>query len=185
MLIVKRALLPLFWSLVGAAIVGLLVYGLSTQGVDRTLDEAVLRREWPRAPEASKKLPSINGRGESSLLAYRGKVVILNFWASWCTPCQNEAPALERVQPQLERHDATVLGVTYNDVTPDSLKFIHEFKLTYPSLRDVTGSFVHSYGTEYLPESFVIDRSGRIRAIERNAVSKRFLQNALELAKRT
>jgi cytochrome c biogenesis protein CcmG, thiol:disulfide interchange protein DsbE len=128
-------------------------------------------------------LPTLAGSSKSSLAAYRGKVVILNFWASWCTPCEYEAPAMERLQRQLAGHDATVLGVAYEDVIEDSLKFVHQFGLTYPNLRDVTGSFAHSYGTVQIPESFVIDRNGDVAEISRGEVTKPFLEFAVQLAK--
>ncbi len=172
-------------ALAGAALIGLLVYGLSAQGANRSLDEALRRHHQPAAPEAHRLLPSLTGHGERSLADFAGKVVILNFWASWCPPCQNEAPELERIQKRLVRHDATVLGVTYEDTTSDSLKFIHEYGLTYPVLRDVTGSFAHSYGTNLLPESFVIDRTGHVAALERNEVNEAFLERALKLAEST
>ncbi len=179
----KRLIVPTVASLLGAALLGLLVYGVAHQAPSRTLDEAVAIGRWPAAPEATRPLPWLAGGGSSSLAAYHGKVVILNFWASWCPPCQEEAPTLERAQRELERDDATVLGVTYNDVTTDSLGFVRRFHLTYPNLRDVTGSFVQSYGTDQLPESFVIDRSGRIVAISRGEVTQRFLQRAVSLAR--
>jgi cytochrome c biogenesis protein CcmG/thiol:disulfide interchange protein DsbE len=109
-------------------------------------------------------------------------VVVLNFWASWCEPCQLEAPLLERAQGQLQRHDATVLGVTYKDVTPDSLSFVRQYHLTYPNLRDGDGDFASSYGTDQLPESFVIDRHGHIVAIARGEIDQAFLNRAIALA---
>ena len=78
-----------------------------------------------------------------------------------------------------------MLGVTYKDITYESLKFVHEYHLTYPNLRDFTGSFAQSYGTDQLPESFVLDRSGRIVEISRGEVEKPFLQFAVRLAKST
>jgi cytochrome c biogenesis protein CcmG/thiol:disulfide interchange protein DsbE len=106
----------------------------------------------------------------------------LNFWASWCEPCQVEAPLLERAQSKLSRHNATVLGVTYLDASPDSESFVHRYHLTYPNLRDDNGNFAHSYGTDQLPESFVIDRHGHIVAISRGEIDQPFLDHAIALA---
>src|SRR5205807_2156101 len=81
-------------------------------------------------------LPALQGGGRLRLADYRGKVVVLNFWASWCAPCTAEAPLLERTQRQLGSQ-GTVLGATYNDVPGDSLGFARKEHLTYPSGRDV------------------------------------------------
>ena len=77
-----------------------------------------------------------------------------------------------------------MLGVTYLDATPDSRSFVRRYHLSYPNLRDNTGSFAHSYGTDQLPESFVIDRQGRIVAISRGEIDQGFLNHALALAQR-
>jgi cytochrome c biogenesis protein CcmG, thiol:disulfide interchange protein DsbE len=191
---VQRRAVPILVSLAGAGLVALLIYGLTTQAPNRTLDEAVARRERPTAPQPHRLLPVLatgtarvdasdpGGGGTGSLAGYRGKVVLLNFWASWCPPCQAEAPLLERTQRRLELHDGTVLGVTYDDNAPDSRALVHEDHLTYPNLRDPTGEFAHSYGTEQLPESFVIDRSGGIVAISRGEVDQAFVNKAVRLA---
>jgi cytochrome c biogenesis protein CcmG/thiol:disulfide interchange protein DsbE len=181
---VKRLIVPVLASVCGAAVLGLLIYGVSHQAASRTLDEAVALRHWPPAPEAKHSLPALSGGGRADLASYAGKVVVLNFWASWCPPCAQEAPMLERVQPMLERHDATILGVAFKDITSDSMGFVRLHHLTYPSLRDATGGFAQSYGTDQLPESFVIDRSGKIVAISRGEVDPRFLANAVSLAER-
>jgi cytochrome c biogenesis protein CcmG/thiol:disulfide interchange protein DsbE len=174
--------MPMLAAFVGAALVGLLVYGLSAQSATRTLDEAVVGGQRPLAPSAQTELASLTGGGHSSLSSYRGRVVVLNFWASWCEPCQSEAPRLERFQSKLLRHGSTVLGVTYLDASSDSRAFVRRFRLTYPNLRDTTGDFAHSYGTNQLPESFVIDRHGHVAAISRGEVDEAFLKRAVTLA---
>jgi len=179
---VKRRIVPVIAALAGAGLVALLIYGVSHQAASRTLDELVASGHYPKAPNASTRLPVLGGDGESTLASLRGKVVVLNFWASWCQPCEQEAPLLERTQSKLDRIDGTVLGVTYLDATPDSRSFVRRYHLSYPNLRDNTGSFAHSYGTDQLPESFVIDRRGRIVAISRGEIDQGFLNHALALA---
>lgn len=175
-------MLPSFATLLGACLIALLIYGVSTQSSNRTLDELVARKQYPAAPNATRSLPVLGHSGRSSLSSLRGKVVVLNFWASWCEPCQVEAPLLERAQPSLERHDATVLGVTYLDASPDSEGFVRRFHLSYTNLRDNTGAFAHSYGTDQLPESFLINRQGRIVDISRGQIGQPFLNRAIALA---
>jgi cytochrome c biogenesis protein CcmG/thiol:disulfide interchange protein DsbE len=181
---VRRRILPILASLAGACLIGLLIYGISAQSASRTLDDRVARGERPLAPDAGRSLPVLSGsRAAAAMLAsFKGKIVVLNFWASWCEPCQIEAPLLERAQSRLERHNATVLGVTYLDASPDSQGFIRRYRLTYPNLRDNTGTFAHAYGTDQLPESFVIDRHGHIAAISRGEIDQAFLNRAIALA---
>jgi len=181
---VKRRILPVIAALAGAGLVALLVYGVSHQAASRTLDELVASGHYPAAPNASTRLPILGGDGTSSLSSLRGKVVVLNFWASWCQPCEQEAPLLERTESHLRHIDGTVLGITYLDATPDSRGFVRRYHLSYPNLRDNTGNFAHSYGTDQLPESFVIDRRGHVVAISRGEIDESFLNHAVALAQR-
>jgi cytochrome c biogenesis protein CcmG/thiol:disulfide interchange protein DsbE len=179
---VKRRAIPILASLAGACLVGLLIYGVAAQSASRTLDEQLAEGHHPRAPQAARMLPALDGGTAASLASLRGKVVVLNFWASWCEPCKAEAPLLERAQHELERHRGTVLGVTYLDATPDSQSFVRRFGLTYPNLRDSDGGFARAYGTNQLPESFIVDRQGHIVAISRGQIERPFLTKALGLA---
>jgi cytochrome c biogenesis protein CcmG, thiol:disulfide interchange protein DsbE len=176
-LVVKRNAVPLVAVLVAAALVGLLVYGVAQRADNRTLDDAVSKGQRPVAP--NRTLPVLGAPGQKSLASYRGKPVILNFWASWCDPCRIEAPLLEQAQHRLAARGGTVLGVTYRDASPDSEKFVRKFDLTYPSLRDVDGQLAKDYGTRALPETFVIDGSGHVAAIQRGMVDRSFLNAAL------
>jgi cytochrome c biogenesis protein CcmG/thiol:disulfide interchange protein DsbE len=181
---VKRRLLPILISLAGACLIGLLIYGVSAQSASRTLDELLAQGHDPTAPEATRALPILGGHGESSLAALRGKVVVLNFWASWCEPCQAEAPLLERYSQKLAHSGGAVLGVSYLDAAPDSQSFVHQYHVTYLNLRDNDGDFAHSYGTDKLPETFVIDRDGKVVAISRGEINEAFLKSAVARAER-
>lgn len=169
--------------LAGAALIGLLIYGVGNQAANRSLDEALAHGGHPIAPDASRPLPVLSGDGESSLAAYRGKVVVVNFFASWCVACQEESPLLERTQHQLERHGATILGITYQDDASKSRTFLSQYGLTYPALRDASGEMAAAYGTRQLPESFLVGREGRIYDIERGPIGSAFAQRAVQLAK--
>jgi cytochrome c biogenesis protein CcmG/thiol:disulfide interchange protein DsbE len=181
--LVKRLLIPTVASLLGAAFLGLLVYGVAHQAPSRSIDQALADGRQPLAPEATHALPALTGGGKGSLASYRGRVVVLNFWASWCPGCQAEAPELERLQRELQRYRATVLGVTYEDIASDSLEFLRHYHITFPNLVDGSGEFGRTaYGTAELPESFLIDPSGRIVAVSRGEIEKPFVERALRLA---
>ena len=176
----SRTAVPVAVIAAAAALLGLLVYGVASRGEDRTIDDAVSRGKRISAPHQS--LPVLNGPGRQSLSDYRGKVVVLNFWASWCDPCRIEAPALQGLQRRIASRGGTVLGVDFRDTATDARAFMREFNLTYPSLRDTDGWLAKQYGTRALPETFVIDRQGRIAAVSRGTVSRRFLdRNVLPL----
>lgn len=172
-----RRTAPIIAALTALAILALLVYGVLGVGASSTLDDAVKRGERPEAPV--RELPTLEG-GTASLADFRGKPVLLNFWASWCEPCKDEAPVLRRAHKRLEAAGGTVLGVTVSDQSDDSRAFLREHDLPIPSLRDVEGALGREYGTTGVPETFAIDREGRVAAISRGSVNEAFVDEALE-----
>jgi cytochrome c biogenesis protein CcmG, thiol:disulfide interchange protein DsbE len=105
--------------------------------------------------------------------------VLLNVWASWCQPCRQESPLLERWQRRISPRGGTVLGVDVLDVSGDARSFVRRYGLSYPQLRDGGGDTLSRYGVVAYPESFVIDRRGRIAATRRGPVDERFLREQL------
>jgi len=109
---------------------------------------------------------TIDGKAQH-LSDYRGKVVVLNFWASWCPPCVEEAPALNRLQRHIEPMGGTILGVSIDEDPAAYEKFLKDFAIVFPTWRDPEAKDNKSkielgYGTSLIPETYVIDRHGKI-----------------------
>jgi cytochrome c biogenesis protein CcmG/thiol:disulfide interchange protein DsbE len=177
----RRALspVPIAVICVLAALVALLAYGIAQNSPDRDVDSALARGE--RAPAPALKLPELGGEERTiSLADYRGRVVVLNFWASWCKPCKDESPLLERWHRRMRDRGGVVLGVDMLDISSDAQDFIAEYKLTYPSLKDKDGDGLEKFGVVQYPETFVIDRRGRIAAVQRGPVDDTFMETKVE-----
>jgi cytochrome c biogenesis protein CcmG/thiol:disulfide interchange protein DsbE len=159
------------WIAIGMAalIVGLLAYGVAGQGTNTTIDQALAEGRRVEAPDAA--LDRLGASGTQRLADYRGKVVLVNFWASWCDPCRAEAPLVERTHRQMSRRGGTVLGIDTRDASEDAAEFADEFDLTYPSLRDGSGDFSDEYSITGYPETFVLDRKGKIAAARRGPIT--------------
>jgi cytochrome c biogenesis protein CcmG, thiol:disulfide interchange protein DsbE len=109
-------------------------------------------------------LDRLDGPGKVSLASYRGKAVVLNFWASWCNPCKSEASVLQRDWTQY-RNRVIFLGVDYHDLASDARHFVDVHALTFPMLDDGSGNVTHDkYGITQVPETYVVGRDGRIVA---------------------
>lgn len=106
-------------------------------------------------------LPLFEGQSVS-LESLRGKVVFLNFWASWCVPCRAEARTLEAAWLKYSDQGVVFLGVDIQDTEEDARAFLREFGITYPNARDASGRVAIDYGVWGIPETFIVDRAGRI-----------------------
>jgi cytochrome c biogenesis protein CcmG/thiol:disulfide interchange protein DsbE len=175
----RRVLIPGLVVAAAAAVLALLAFGVAGQGTNSSLDAALARGVRPPAPDSHTPLPMLGSDRTESLADLRGKVVVLNVFASWCDPCKAEAPALEQAQREIRGRDATILGVTYLDNSTASEQFVREEHITYPVIRDINGNFVRAYGTTGVPETFVIDRQGRVAALRRYQLTSQWLNQTL------
>jgi len=150
------------------AVVGLLVYGLVAKGSSRV----AIGEPAPNGP-----LPRLEGGGTGSLAEYRGKWVLVNFWASWCEPCRDEAPALEEFQRRYGSDSFTVLGIDTQDLSSDGRGFAEQYGLGYPQLHDGDGDHADEYGTTGVPENYLVDPQGNVRLLVVGPVTAEYLRD--------
>jgi len=153
--------------LAAIGVVALLAFGLLSKGSARV-------GVGDQAPPIA--LPHLEGGGKGSLAEYRGRWVLVNFWASWCLPCIEEAPVLEEFQRRHGGERFTVLGIDSRDLSDDGSAFVRRFGLTYPQLRDGDGDAARDYGTTGVPENFLVDPRGRVRLVVLGPVTEEYLQ---------
>lgn len=129
---------------------------------------------WQRTPNVAEigayspdfTLPALDtGSGTPApihLYEHRGHVVLVNFWATWCPPCVEEAPSLEKFSAQMQKMGVEVIGVSV-DQDPEALKkFAAQYHLTFPILRDPDQTVSSKFGTHQFPETYILDRDGRV-----------------------
>jgi protein SCO1/2 len=120
-------------------------------------------------------LPGLDG-GSVRLSSLHGKVVLLNFWATWCHPCRTEAPRLAGWYQRLRRHGLVVLGVDQQEGQSTVASFVRRYRLPYPIVLDGDGEAGAAYDVPGLPKSFLIDRQGIVRQVVFGVVGDTFLQ---------
>ena len=114
------------------------------------------------APDFTLPLLSADPVPPIHLASFRGKPVMINFWASWCVACQQEAPLLENTWQRVQHQGIVFLGIDYNDTQSDGLNFLHQYGITYPNVTDTNGQAAINYGLTGVPETVFIDRRGII-----------------------
>lgn len=152
------------------AAVGLLAFGLLSKG-----NSGVALGEVAPA----RTMPNLEGGGEGSLDDYRGKWVLVNFWASWCLPCRDEAPELEQFQRTHRGQNFTVVGIDTQDLSGDGREFVDKYGLSYPQLHDGNGAAAKDFGTTGVPENFLIDPRGKVRLLVRGPITGEYLRDSV------
>jgi cytochrome c biogenesis protein CcmG/thiol:disulfide interchange protein DsbE len=116
------------------------------------------------SPAPSFQLPALDGHGDERLADYRGRPVIVNFWASWCNPCRKEFPLLKQALRDHRAQHLAVIGVTYQDIPSDSRTFVKQKQATWPQGVDDGGAVASAFGVRAIPQSFFVRADGTIAA---------------------
>lgn len=177
--------------------VALLAYGLQAKGTNDEIDSALADGRAPRAPAFALEvlergdLPPRLERaigpafadGRVSPAELRGTPVVLNMWASWCTPCREESPRLRAGWERHGRAGVAFLGINIQDLRGDAREFSREFGLTYPSVRDARRGVADRYGATGIPETFFVDARGRVVGHVIGVVSQEQLEAGIRAAR--
>jgi cytochrome c biogenesis protein CcmG/thiol:disulfide interchange protein DsbE len=149
------------------AVIGLLGFGLLSKGQAKiSVGDPVPDRE----------LPVLGGKGTGEVADYRGEWVLVNLWASWCVPCRQEAPLLDRFARRYRDRSVRVLGIDVQDNSEDALAFVRQYDVRYPQLRSVGDERSAAFGSTGVPENFLVDPRGRLAFIWRGPVDEQILQ---------
>jgi len=138
--------------LLGVAAIAL-IFGLALARKNQTQPTA--------GPAPDFTLTTLDG-GQINLASLKGRVVVVNFWASWCGPCRQEAPVLERVWQQYKDKDVVIVGVAYTDTEKNAKAYLQQFGNTYPNGLDLGTKISELYNIQGVPETFIIDKNGNV-----------------------
>jgi cytochrome c biogenesis protein CcmG/thiol:disulfide interchange protein DsbE len=132
----------------------------------------------PQAPNFT--LPRLSGTGDVSLQSFRGKVVLLNFWASWCAPCREEAALFDQIQSQYGPRGIVVVGVDSQDFASSARSFARQYHVNYTLVRDSSNNVTNRWGVSSgFPVTFVINRQGAVQKMFATEVTGSMLQQAM------
>jgi len=147
-------------ALIGvAALLALLIWKVAFGRTTGAADE-LAEGKLVHAPAFT--LDRLDRDGQLAVADLRGKAVVVNFWASWCIPCRDEAPVLQKTYERYRDQGLVVLGVDVNDFRQDARRFMKRYGLSYPVVYDGKGSTVGKWGVRGFPETFFVDRSGKL-----------------------
>ena len=147
-------------ALIGvAALLGLLIWKVAFGRTTGAADE-LAEGKLVHAPAFT--LDRLDREGQLSVADLKGKAVVVNFWASWCVPCRDEAPVLQTTYERYRDQGLVVLGVDVNDFRQDARRFMKRYGLSYPVVYDGKGSTVGKWGVRGFPETFFVDRTGKL-----------------------
>jgi cytochrome c biogenesis protein CcmG, thiol:disulfide interchange protein DsbE len=179
-----------------ALFIALLAYGLLSQPADTTIDTSLAEAKAPPAPgfelellepgnpgPLAPRLRPAAADGRIALAELRGVPIVLNFWASWCPPCREEAPRLERRWQAARAEGVLFLGLDMQDLSDEARDFLREFGVSYPNVRDRGDDVARDWGVTGLPETFFISRRGRVVGHVIGAVSAPQLDHGIRAAR--
>jgi thiol-disulfide isomerase/thioredoxin len=152
------------------AVIGLLSYGL----VAKDEGSLAVGDEVPSA-----ELEALEPGGPGSLADLRGKWVLVNVWASWCGPCRDEAPALQRFYERHRAKDFEILGIDTQETSIDGQGFVDDYGLTYPQLHDGDGEYADDLKTKGVPENFLVDPDGNLAYLQPGPVNEEILDKQI------
>jgi len=178
----RRIIIFLLVSLFSVALLALLGSQLLVPAQDQsgsTQSTSPLQGHF--APDFTLAALSTHPAPAIHLAGFKGKPVMLNFWASWCDPCKHEAPLLEATWQHVQGQGVVFIGIDFEDTQSDALNFLQQYGITYPNVVDSAGSVGISYGVTGVPETFFIDRHGVIVHKVIGELSEQTLQSNLQL----
>jgi cytochrome c biogenesis protein CcmG/thiol:disulfide interchange protein DsbE len=142
-----------------AGLLALLVYRLATQESARGFVNKIAAGQKPTAPGFS--LKPLGGGDKVTLASFRGKPVVVNFWASWCVPCKKEAPLLQQAYERWHDKGVVFVGIDGGDLSSDARAFLAKHGIGYLNLSDHPEASIGHWGVTGFPETFFVDRQGR------------------------
>jgi peroxiredoxin len=173
-LALPRKIFPLLLLALGAVLIAGSAYFL----LQNTLPPSRVETVPVKVDRPAPALALMDTQGNSRSLAdYRGRVVLVNLWATWCPPCKEEMPALQAFYDQYQEQGLVVIAINDGDPATDVLQFVKDYRLTFPVWLDPTYiATEQAFKTLNLPSSFVIDRAGNIRLQWVGGISLRALE---------
>lgn len=111
------------------------------------------------------KIPRLEAKGQIDLKRYRGKVVYVDFWASWCGPCRQSLPILNQIRKDYRSKGFEVIAINLDEEREDAMAFLKQFPVSYPTARDTTGKVPESYGLQGMPTAYLVDKKGRVQLV--------------------
>lgn len=184
-------------ALAAVAFIALLVYGVLAKAPKTGIDDSLLQQQAPPAPgfalpllraglpgrELKTEVDRAASDGSVALQELEGTPVVLNFWASWCIPCREEAPRLEREWRRARRSGVLFVGLNMQDLTDNAREFIRAFDITFPNVRDKRKDVAREWGVTGIPETFFISADGNIVGHVIGTVSSRQLRDGMAAAR--
>lgn len=168
------------WTFLGLAALACAIFGYAILPL---MDPGRGKLGGQLAPDFTLKLLSGGEQGSRLALSdQQGQVVVLDFWASWCMPCRQQAPILERFAATHKDDKVTVIGVNTGDVEPAALDFVRTLGITYPTVFDEKGEVARAFHAEELPTLVVIDPKGKVVATAARVVREGQLEEWLTKA---